>query len=114
MSPSQSRKHRGYTTQRLVRDWFRPRGWQWAEACGAGAQGCDITNMPGLSPEVKATPGDNTGALKQAVRNAGEGLPFVVWRPNGYGPEKIAEWPVILRLDHFTALLRQAGYGSPE
>jgi hypothetical protein len=65
--------------------------------------------------EVKATAGDVTGALQQAHRNRGGGLPFVVWRPNGYGPERIASWPVILRLDDFTDLLHAAGYGdSPE
>lgn len=108
----QSRKHRGYATQRLVADWFRARGWPFAESCGAGRQGCDITGVPGLSPEVKAVPGDVTGSLRQAVRNRREGLPFVVWRPNGYGPEKQAEWPVILTLQDFTELLWDAGYGD--
>lgn len=71
-------------------------------------------HMEGLSPEVKAKPGDVTGALNQAVKNRGDGVPFVVWRPNGYGPERIAKWPVILTLEDFTALLHQAGYGEPE
>ncbi len=70
--------------------------------------------MPGLSPEVKATPGDVTGALLQAIRNAGPGLPFVIWRPNGYGPERIAQWPVILRLEDFTALLIDTGFGTSD
>lgn len=68
--------------------------------------------MPGLSPEVKAKPGDVTGSLKQAVKNRGEGLPFVIWRPNGYGPERIAEWPVIFTLEDATELLIRAGYGN--
>lgn len=110
---SQSRKHRGYATQSLTADWFRTHGWPYATSTGAGRCGVDVENMPGLSPEVKATPGDNSGALKQAHANRGEGLPFVVWRPNGYGPERIAEWPCLLRLDDLTALLRAAGYGDP-
>lgn len=109
---NQSRKHRGYATQRLVADWFKRHGWPYAESAGAGRQGCDVTNVPGLSLEVKATPGDNTGALKQAVRNRGDGLPIVVWRPNGYGPERIAEWPAFLTLYDLTQLLREAGYGD--
>jgi hypothetical protein len=74
----------------------------------------DILNMVGLAPEVKATPGDNTGALRQAVKNRGDGLPFVVWRPNGYGESRIAEWPVIFTLEDASRLLREAGYGSRE
>jgi hypothetical protein len=109
---NQSRKHRGYATQRLVAEWFRAHGWPFAESCGAGRQGCDVTGVPGLSIEVKATPGDNTGALKQAVTNRGEGLPFVVWRPNGFGPERIAEWPVFFTLADVTRLLAEAGYGG--
>lgn len=113
MTPSQSRKHRGYATQGLVAKWFSSHGWPWATSTGAGRSGIDVENMPGLSPEVKATAGDVTGALLQAIRNAGEGLPFVVWRPNGYGPARIEDWPVITTLAHFTDLLRAAGYGDP-
>lgn len=108
------RKRRGMATQQLAADWFRAHGWPFATSTGAGRSGVDIENMPALSPEVKATPGDNTGALKQAHTNRGQGLPFVVWRPNGYGPERIGEWPCLLRLDDLTALLRAAGYGNPE
>lgn len=100
-------------TQRDVAAWFKRNGWPWAYPKGSGESGIDIENMPGLSPEVKATPGDVTGALRQARRNAGEGLPFVVWRPNGYGPERIADWPVIFTLADATVLLRSAGYGDP-
>jgi hypothetical protein len=106
------RKDRGMATQKLVADWFRARGWPFATSTGAGRSGADIDNMPGLSPEVKATPGDNSGALRQAQRNRGEGVPFVVWRPNGYGPERIAEWVVLTRLDDHTRLLHDAGYGD--
>jgi hypothetical protein len=112
MSPSQTRKYRGYATQKLVAQWFAARGWPFAESTGAGRPGVDITGMPDLAVEVKATAGDVTGALAQANRNRGEGLPFVAWRPNGYGPERIASWPVIMRLDDFTTLLHAAGYGD--
>lgn len=105
-----SRKTRGYATQRMVAEWFNLLGWPYATAVGAGESGVDIRHMAGLAPEVKAQPGDVTGALKQAVRNARNGdLPFVVWRPNGYGPAVIQHWPVVLRLEDFTRLLHQAG-----
>lgn len=109
---TRSRVSRGRATQRLAAAWFAAHGWPYAYSTGAGESGTDIGNMPGLAPEVKATPGDNTGALAQAHRNRGGGLPFVLWRPNGYGPERIAAWPVIMRLDDFTDLLRAAGYGD--
>lgn len=109
---TQSRKHRGYATQRIAAARFALRGksWRFATSTGAGESGVDIKNLPGLSPEVKARPGDVTGALKQAVKNRGEGLPFVIWRPNGYGPERAGEWPVIFTFDDALDLLEQAGY----
>ncbi len=39
---------------------------------------------------------------------------FVVHRPDGYGPARVAEWPVTMRLDDFTSLLHEAGYGTKE
>jgi hypothetical protein len=111
--PSQSRKHRGYATQALVAAWYRLRGFPFATSTGAGRCGVDVENLPGLSPEVKATAGDVTGALRQAHHNRGGGIPFVIWRPNGYGPERIAEWPVLMRFDDHTDLLRAAGHGDP-
>lgn len=108
-----SRKARGAATQRLVALWFRERGWPYATDIGAGRSGVDVENMPGLAPEVKARRDlDLTGWLRQATRNAGTSLPFVVHRPDGYGPASIGEWPVTLPLKHFTQLLIDAGYGD--
>lgn len=107
-----SRKTRGMETQELAAEWFRKRGHPFATSTGAGRKGVDILNMLDLAPEVKATPGDVTGALKQAVANRGDGLPFVVWRPNGYGPARIHEWPMIFTLEDGSRLLTAAGYGS--
>jgi hypothetical protein len=109
-----SRVARGRRTQELVADWFRRHGWPDAESRAASLPGIDVMKMPGLCPEVKATPGDITGALKQAHRNRGDGLPFVVWRANGYGEERIEQWAVIFRLDDATALLKAAGYGDTD
>jgi hypothetical protein len=109
---SNSRVVRGRATQRLVALYLKDRGWPFATSKGAGEGGVDIENLDGLSVEVKAVPGDNTGALLQAVRNAGEGLPLVVWRPNGWGPERIGDWPTFLRFSDLVTLLRAAGYGN--
>ena len=108
---TQARKHRGMRTQKVVADWFRPRGWPFVESTGAGRSGVDITGMPGLSPEVKARTGFEPLAwLRQADRE--EGLPFVVFRCNGQGEANVGEWGVLLRLEHMTELLRCAGYGG--
>ncbi len=52
--------------------------------------------------------------MKQAEGNAEGRLPFAILRLDGQGPAVIGAWPVVIRLDHFTALLRAAGYGDPE
>jgi hypothetical protein len=109
---SDARKRRGAATQNLAAQWFTAHGWPWAESTGAGRTGSDITGTPGLACEVKARRGFSPLAwIRQA--QSGKGLPFVVLRCDGQGPAAIADWPVIVRLEDFTALLRQAGYGDP-
>lgn len=108
---SQSRKARGMRSQLVVARWFQRNGFPWAESTGAGRSGSDITGMPGLAPEVKARSDLQPLAwLKQAEMNAG--LPFVVFRPNGLGEERVGQWGVMARLEVFTQLLRDAGYGD--
>jgi len=111
---SQSRKHRGYSTQRIVSDWFTANGWPYAEPVGAGRPGSDITGMPGIDIEVKARRGfDPLAAMRQQSDRAAHGdLAFAVLRMDGQGPAVIGSWPVIIRLDTLTELLRAAGYGG--
>ena len=110
---SQSRKHRGYRSQKVVAEWFQKTGWPFAESTGAGRSGVDVTGIPGLACEVKARRDFNmTGFLKQAVANRGAGLPFVVIRPDGYGETRVGEWAVLINLSDFTGLLAKAGYGD--
>lgn len=110
---SQSRKHRGYASQRLVAEWFQRNGFPFAESAGAGRPGVDVTGMPGVAIEVKARRLFNlTGWLKQAASEKRHGTPVVVVRPDGYGPARIAEWAAILTLADYTELLRQAGFGN--
>jgi hypothetical protein len=115
-----TRKQRAHDTERLVARWFATRGWPYAEPVGAGRDGTDVTGMPGLLVEVKARRDLHlTTWLKQHESwhpRPGEPCPraFIVHRPDGYGPERIAAWPVTMRLDDFTALLHDAGYGTGE
>lgn len=112
---AQTRKHRGYRSQRVVADWFAAHGWPFAESTGAGRSGSDITGVPGLMVEVKARRAFNPLAwLRQTGKEAEThgGLPFVVFRCDGQGEANVGEWAVLARLDTFTGLLREAGYGD--
>ena len=113
---TQSRKHRGYTSQRIVADYFSVNGWPYAEPVGASRAGSDVTGMPGLDIEVKARRGfDPLAAMRQQADRAALGdLPFAILRMDGQGPAVIGSWPVIIRLDTLTELLRAAGYGDPK
>ena len=111
---STARIARGRRTQRVAADWYRAHGFPHATPKGAFEGGRDIENMLGLTVEVKATSdGDMLAALRQAEAYAGSDLAYVLWRPNGYGEQTVASWPVILRNEAFTRLLRDAGYGNP-
>lgn len=111
--PSQHRKHRGRQSEHIVAAYLRERGYPFAEAVGAGRTGADITGTPDIAVEVKARRNLNIkAALDQANANADGRLPFAVLRLDGQGPASIAGWPVVIRLDDFTALLLEAGYGD--
>lgn len=110
---TQARKHRGMRSQLVVARWFAARGWPHATSTGAGRSGVDIENMAALAPEVKARRNLNiVGFLKQAVTQREHGLPFVVVRPDGLGEANLGAWAVLVRLDDFTELLLDAGYGD--
>jgi hypothetical protein len=112
---SQSRKHRGYASQRLVAEWFAKHGFPYAESAGAGRPGVDVTGMPGVALEVKARRGFNlTGWLAQATGERRHGVPAVIVRPDGYGPARIHQWGAVMTLEDFTELLRLAGFGTPQ
>lgn len=109
-----ARKARGAETQRLVAEYMKEHGWPWATDAGAGRNGSDILNTPGLKVEVKARRDFSvTSWLRQASGVLTPGVPCVVQRPDGYGPAKIEDWPMIFRLGDGIILLRQAGYGDP-
>lgn len=110
-----SRKARGMSSQAVVARWFRDHGFVYAESAGAGRSGSDVTGVPGLNIEVKARRAFSPLAwLRQAHAAKGGGLPFVVFRCDGQGEANVGEWPVLIRLDEFTKVLREAGYFPPE
>ena len=110
---SQSRKHRGMRSQKVVAEWFAKRGWPFAEPAGAGRQGSDVTGTPDIAVEVKARRNfDPVAWVRQAEEAADGRLPFVVMRGNGQGEKTVGDWIVLTRLETFTQLLREAGYGD--
>ena len=106
---SQSRKHRGYRTERVIESYLS----QWWENASVGrGAGKDIHNVP-FDCEIKArTEFQPLAWLKQVTKRAGgKELPFVVCRMNGQG-EDAAEYLASMRFGDLVQLLLEAGYGD--
>lgn len=100
---TQSRKHRGYRTQKVVADYLK-QFYPYAESTGAGRQGSDILGTP-YDIEVKAvTKFSPLGWIKQIKERKSDKLGFVVLRCNGQG-EKAGEYVVLLPLEDFMKVL---------
>lgn len=114
--PSQSRKHRGYRSQKVVAMYLAEHGFPYAESTGAGRPGTDITGTVGIDWEVKARKDFSPSAtIKQLKdRHNGKDLPVAVLRLNGQGEANVGEWVTLLRLEDFVELLRDAGYGEQD
>lgn len=112
MTTSQSRKHRGYRTQKVVADEFVEYGWPHAQSAGAGRPGSDVLGIVGVDVEVKARRGFNVvAAMKQARERAAEGvLCIAVMRPDGMGEKTVKDWPVIMRFEDAARMMKAAGY----
>ena len=111
---TQSRKHRGYKSQKIVAEYLTAHGFAFAESAGAGRTGSDVTGTVGIDWEVKARRGLNLNALLQQLSDRGDAdLGVGVIRPDGYGEANIARWPAVLPLADLVWLLREAGYGDP-
>jgi hypothetical protein len=110
VSRALSRKSRGMATQALLAArWVANELFPWATDAGAGRQGNDILNTPGLAVEVKARDDVSlVAALGQAMRGNPESLPIVVWRHNGQGVSSMDDWTVTMRLADFELLWRQS------
>jgi len=107
--PSQSRKHRGYRTERVIESYLR----QWWENASVGrGAGKDIHNVP-FDCEIKArTEFQPLAWLKQVAKRAGgKEFPFVVCRMNGQG-EDAAEYLAFMRFGDLVQLMLRVGYGD--
>jgi len=106
---SQSRKHRGYRTERVIESYLS----QWWENASVGrGAGKDIHNVP-FDCEIKArTEFQPLAWLKQVTKRAGgKELPVVVCRMNGQG-EDAAEYLAFMRFGDLVQLLLMSGYGD--
>jgi len=106
---TQSRKHRGYRTERVIESYLS----QWWENASVGrGAGKDIHNVP-FDCEIKArTEFQPLAWLKQVIKRAdSKELPFVVCRMNGQG-EDAAEYLAFMRFGDLVQLLLMAGYGD--
>ena len=107
--PSQSRKHRGFRTERVVATYLSQ--WWRSASIGRGS-GKDIHNVP-FDIEVKARSDFQPLAwLKQVEKRAqGKELSAVVCRMNSQG-EDASEYLAFMRFQDLVQLLLQAGYGD--
>ena len=109
---SQSRKHRGYATQRIVADYLREQGWEHALPVGAGRDGSDVTGIDGLDIEIKARTKLDLPALMRQLdeRKKDTGLGVGVLRLNGQGEKSVEQFVAILTLSDLAYLLKASGY----
>ena len=105
---SQSRKHRGFRTERVVADYLRL--W-WEGATVGRGSGRDILNVP-FDIEIKARTSLNPKETLRQIesRTAESGLlGFACFRLNGQG-EQASDYVAMLRLSDLVGLLLEAGY----
>ena len=109
---SQSRKHRGYATQRIVAEYLQAQGWEHALPVGAGREGSDVTGIPNVDIEIKArTKLDLSGLMRQLCeRKHTNGLGVGVLRLNGQGEKSVEQFVAVLTLADLAYLLKASGY----
>lgn len=112
---------RGRASQEYVAAALRDLGLIYARSRPASLPGSDVENAPGLYIEVKATEAPRPGVWVRdnarkaaATRRQYPGdpgpLPLVVFRPRGYGQDRLDDWPVMLRWADLVPVLRDAGH----
>jgi hypothetical protein len=108
----QSRAGRGRETELLARERWK-RVFPHCQVVASSAPGRDLLNTAPFAPEIKARSEFNPVAwARQAARNAGDDIPVVVMRPNGFGPEQVDKWLVFLYQADFLELVKRAGLGG--
>lgn len=108
---SQSRKYRGYASQRILANYLKANGFDHAEPVGAGRAGTDITGTKGIDWEVKARAKfDPKGTMDQLADRQEGLLGIAVLRLNGQGEASVGNWCAILTLADLVKLLKEVGY----
>jgi hypothetical protein len=110
--PSQSRKHRGYRTEKVVAEYLS-QWWPHALANGAGRSGNDVTGIP-FNLEIKARSAFSPKAWIDQVSKRSDvsgDLPVVICRMNGQG-EDAERYLAFMRVGDLVNLLLAAGYGD--
>jgi hypothetical protein len=110
--PSQSRKHRGYRTEKVVAEYLS-QWWPHALANGAGRSGNDVTGIP-FNLEIKARSAFQPKAWIDQVSKRSDvsgDLPVVICRMNGQG-EDAERYLAFMRVGDLVNLLLAAGYGD--
>jgi hypothetical protein len=110
---SQSRKYRGYATERSVATYLSQ--W-WSGAAVQRGNGKDVVNVP-FDCEIKSrSQFSPMEFLRQAAKRAAvsHDLPFVVCRMNGQSDkqEAVPEYLAFMRFGDLVQLLLLAGYGD--
>lgn len=111
-----NRVSRGRKSQELAADYLSCL-FPDVRAVAASLPGADLLNTPGFSFELKATEKFSpTAALKQAreAANVETEYPVAIYRPRGYGPEKIGKWVVMMDFDMFRGLVKEILNGREE
>lgn len=115
MAKAASRKARSRETEKTVALYLKEHLFPEAVAVPSALSGKDILNTPGLAVEVKSRRDLNlTAWLRQARKNAGQDIPAVIHRPDGFGVTTVCDWPVTLTLHDFVDLLKRAGVEGVE
>jgi hypothetical protein len=111
VSMSQSRKYRGFKTERVVADYLSQ--WWPGASVGRGA-GKDIVNIP-MDIEVKArasfSPMEWLRQVNKRTEKTGE-LSLVCVRMNGQGDSSPEQYLAFLTFGDLVQLLLKAGYGN--
>lgn len=110
---SQSRKYRGYATEKLVAQFFS-KWWPYALSTGAGRSGTDVTGIPYFDIEVKARADFQPKAWIDQVRKRtteNGDIPLVVCRLNGQQAD-VGNYLAFMRLSDLVDLMRKAGYAK--
>ena len=109
--PSQSRKYRGFKTERVIANYLQQ--W-WSGAAVGRGNGKDIVNVP-FDLEAKArsqfSPMEFLRQSRKRTEKSGE-LSLVVCRMNGQGESDVGGYLAFMQFSDLVQLLIKAGYAD--